>query len=86
VNAGGGRASARSLRQLSDWCRERLFDHPVTAASRSRPFDLPWIVLDASLASTTWGWAPRRTTEDVLEEIVRHAEAHPRWLELSEGT
>jgi CDP-paratose 2-epimerase len=85
VNVGGGRASALSLRQLSDWCRERLFDHEVTASPRPRPFDLPWIVLDASLAARAWGWVPRRRTEDILEEIVRHAEAHPRWLALSEG-
>ena len=83
VNVGGGRASAMSLRQLSEWCRERLFDHEVAASSRSRPFDLPWIVLDASLAAETWGWSPRRGTRDILEEIVGHAEAHPRWLELS---
>jgi CDP-paratose 2-epimerase len=85
VNVAGGRASARSLRQLSEWCRGRLFDHAVAASPRSRPFDLPWIVLDASLAAKAWGWSPRRTTEDILEEIVRHAEAHPRWLELSEA-
>jgi CDP-paratose 2-epimerase len=83
VNVGGGRDSAMSLRQLSDWCRERLFDHEVRAEGRSRPFDLPWIVLDASLAARTWGWSPRRGTREILEEILRHAEAHPRWLELS---
>jgi CDP-paratose 2-epimerase len=83
VNVGGGRASAISLRQLSEWCRERLFDHPVAAGAGQRPFDLPWIVLDASLAASSWGWAPRRGTREILEEILRHAEAHPRWLELS---
>lgn len=85
VNVSGGRASALSLRQLSDWCRDRLFEHPVGSDDRPRPFDLPWVVLDASLAGRAWGFAPQRTTIEVLEEIVRHAEAHPRWLELSEG-
>ncbi len=83
VNVAGGRPSAMSLRQLSDWCRERFFDHEVAADGRARPFDLPWIVLDASLAGQTWGWSPRRTTAEILEEIARHAESHPRWLELS---
>jgi len=83
VNVGGGRASAMSLRQLSEWCRERLFDHAVTPAGRPRRFDLPWVVLDASLAAATWGFSPRRGTREILEEILRHAEAHPRWLELS---
>ena len=83
VNVSGGRASAVSLRQVSDWCRERLFDHEVAAGARARPFDLPWVVLDAALAAEAWGFAPRRGTRDILEEILRHAEAHPRWLELS---
>jgi CDP-paratose 2-epimerase len=83
VNVGGGRASAISLRQLSEWCRERLFDHEVAPVLRPRLFDLPWIVLDASRAARAWGWSPRRGTREILEEIVRHAEAHPRWLELS---
>jgi len=75
-----------SLRQLSGWCRERLFDHEVTPAGRPRRFDLPWVVLDASLAAATWGFSPRRGTREILEEILRHAEAHPRWLELSGTT
>jgi CDP-paratose 2-epimerase len=83
ANVGGGRASATSLRQLSDWCRERFFPHEVAADPRQRPFDLPWIVLDTSVAKEAWGFAPRRTTRDVLEEIARHAESHPRWLETS---
>jgi hypothetical protein len=51
----GGLDGSTSSRQsvaapVSEWCRERLFDHEVKASPRSRPFDLPWIVLDASLA------------------------------------
>ena len=84
VNVGGGRASALSLRQMSEWCRGRLFDHEVAADARPRPFDLPWVVLDASLAADAWGFSPRRGTREILDEILRHAEAHPRWLELSE--
>jgi CDP-paratose 2-epimerase len=83
VNVGGGLDSAMSLRQLSDWCRERFFRQEVASDRRQRPFDLPWIVLDASLAREAWRWSPRRTTPDILEEIARHAESHPRWLETS---
>ncbi|HEX9188129.1 MAG TPA: NAD-dependent epimerase/dehydratase family protein [Vicinamibacteria bacterium] len=83
VNVAGGRASAMSLRQLSGWCRERLFDREVGSDPHPRAFDLPWLVLDASLAAEAWGFAPLRRTPDILEEILRHAEAHPRWLELS---
>jgi CDP-paratose 2-epimerase len=84
ANVGGGRASAISLCQLSEWCRERLGDHAVTVRPEARPFDLPWVVLDASLATEAWGWKPLRRTADILEEIVRHAEQHPEWLELSD--
>jgi CDP-paratose 2-epimerase len=84
VNVSGGRASALSLRQMSDWCRDRLFDHPVESDTRPRSFDLPWVVLDAARATEAWRWAPTRGTLDILDEILRHAEANPHWLELSE--
>ena len=40
ANVGGGQASAISLCQLSEWCRERLGDHLVTSQSEARPFDV----------------------------------------------
>ncbi len=83
VHASGGRASARSLRQLTRWCDERFGPHPVTSDPRDRPFDVPWMVLDPRLACSAWGWAPQTPTDAILEEIAQHAEAHPHWLELS---
>jgi CDP-paratose 2-epimerase len=83
VNVGGGRESAMSLRQLSAWCRERMGERPVAEAVESRPFDVPWLVLDAGLARAAWRWAPSRTTATILEEILEHARAHPDWLDLS---
>ena len=83
ANVGGGRASAISLCQLSEWCRERFGNHVVTSQPEPRPFDLPWVVLDASLAREDWGWKPSRRTADILEEIARHAEQHPEWLDLA---
>ena len=50
VNVAGGRASAMSLRQLTDWCAARFGPHPVDSDPRPRPFDLPWVVLDAQKA------------------------------------
>ena len=66
-------SSARSLAQLSAWCRGRLGDHQVEPVLDVRQFDIPWMVLDASRARETWDWAPSRTTEDILEEILAHA-------------
>jgi CDP-paratose 2-epimerase len=86
VNVGGGLQSAMSLRELSDWCWERLGDHAVEETGESRPFDLPWVVLDASLASTVWQWRPSRRVDEILQEILDHAAANPRWLEMSQET
>jgi len=83
INLGGGPASARSLAQLSAWCRERLGEHAVEPSSAERPFDIPWIVLDSALARDTWEWGPSRSTEQILDEILAHAREHPQWLEIS---
>jgi CDP-paratose 2-epimerase len=46
-------------------------------------FDLPWVVLDSTVAQQCWEWSPSRTAESIFEEIARHAEANPQWLQLS---
>jgi CDP-paratose 2-epimerase len=83
INASGGGASARSLRQLSDWCAGRFGAHTVTADPEPRRFDIPWMILDSAKAARVWSWQPKISTETILEEIAGHAEAHPGWLELS---
>jgi len=83
VNFSGGAASARSLGQLSAWCAERFGPHAVAPDGSPRPFDIPWIVLDPAKAARVWDWRPATATPAILEEIARHAEAHPDWLELS---
>jgi CDP-paratose 2-epimerase len=82
-NAGGGVRSSLSLRQLSDWCAERFGPHEIASNRQVRPFDLPWLVLDSSLAAKQWKWRPRTSVEEILEEIAQHAEKNPRWLEIS---
>jgi len=83
ANVSGGAASAMSLRQLSDWCRNRFGNHQVAADGTDRPFDIPWIVLDSGKAARLWNWQPASKTPAILEEIARHAEANPGWLDLS---
>ena len=83
VNVSGGLESAISLRQLSDWCAHRFGAHEVGLEPIDRPFDIPWMVLDSSLAKDHWNWRPERRLPDILEEIARHAEANPDWLEIS---
>lgn len=86
VNVSGGRASAVSLRQLTDWCDVRFGPHPVGSDPRRRAFDLPWIVLDAGRARTVWNWIPQMAPEAIFDEIAAHAEANPNWLQFSSPT
>ena len=83
VNLGGGVENVISLAQLSDWCAGRFGAHRVTADQQPRPFDIPWLVMDAALAGEVWGWQPETPLTAILEEIACHAEQHPEWLELS---
>jgi CDP-paratose 2-epimerase len=83
VNLAGGRSQSISLAHLSDWCAERLGPHEIGIDCTPRPFDIPWMVLDSALARKTWGWQPERSLDDILDEILLHAQNHPDWLELS---
>jgi len=83
VNVSGGAASAMSLRQLSEWCGRKFGPHTVAAGADSRPFDIPWIVLDSAKAARLWKWRPQTPPAAILEEISAHAQAHPEWLDLS---
>jgi CDP-paratose 2-epimerase len=83
VNVSGGGASAISLKQLSEWCREHMGPLKVMAAPESRPYDIPWLVLDPRLAKEAWGWSPTRSTMAILEEILVHARQNPHWQDLS---
>jgi CDP-paratose 2-epimerase len=82
LNVSGGVESAMSLAQLSAWCTTRLGPHQVAADTNPRPFDIPWMVLDSSAVQEAWGWQPQTLMPAILEEIARHAEQHPEWLEL----
>ena len=82
-NVSGGAASARSLKQASEWCADRFGPHTVASRPETRPYDLPWVVLDASRAAEQWAWTPRASVEEIFEEIAAHAERHPGWLDLS---
>ncbi len=82
-NVSGGVASAMSLAQLSSWCSARFGKHSIECDSASRPYDVPWMVLDSAKAKRQWDWRPTVRVEQILEEIAQHAEAHPEWLGIS---
>jgi CDP-paratose 2-epimerase len=83
VNVAGGVENSLSLAQVSDWCAARFGPREVASVPAPRPFDLPWVVLDPALAARTWQWQPQTSITTVLEEIARHAEDHPEWLDVS---
>ncbi len=83
MHVSGGAASACSLKQCSQWCADRFGPHAVASEPKNRQYDIPWLVLDSSRAKAQWQWEPRTRREDVFEEIARHAESEPDWLERS---
>ena len=85
INASGGLKNSMSLCELTNWCSERFGAMPVESSTEDRPFDIPWIVLDASLAASAWNWQPRTSLPQVLEEIAHFAESHPDWLAVSKA-
>jgi CDP-paratose 2-epimerase len=73
-NVSGGSASATSLAQLSQWCHEHLGPYsgaqPIAAAAETRPFDLPWVVLDHAAVTSRYGWQPHRSPADIFTGIA----------------
>jgi len=89
VNLAGGAKSAMSLAQLSRWCEDRFGSLPSCLDPRhsshdqtSRPFDIPWMILDSALARNAWDWQGKTSPLEILEEIASHAEQTPGWLDL----
>lgn len=79
-NLGGGASQSFSLAELSGWCEERFGSHVVSGEPHRRRYDVPWLVMDASLAGRVWNWRPQIPLQGILEEIARHAEENPDWL------
>lgn len=82
-NLGGGGTNSMSLAQLSAWCATRFGQREIAADPNLRPFDIPWMVLDTERAAKEWHWQVETPLKEILEEIAKHAEKHPSWLELS---
>jgi CDP-paratose 2-epimerase len=83
TNFAGGVANSMSLRELHEWCESRFGAHAVQRETADRPFDLPWVVLDSSLAQKRFGWKPTTALPAILDEIAAHAKANPDWLTMT---
>lgn len=82
-NVSGGIESATSLAQLSKWCLERWGAHAVVGTDETRPFDLPWVVLDNRRAKHDWAWQPTTNVNTVLAEISEFACQNADWMNVS---
>lgn len=82
-NAGGGLRNSISLAQLTAWCDTRFGAHRPAADAQERPYDVPWLIMDSRWAESDFGWRIEIGMDRLLEEIARHAEQDPAWLELS---
>lgn len=83
VNIGGGESHAMSLSELSSYCEGRFGHHTIHREVKTRQFDIPWLIMDCQLAKKVWNWEPQTSLLDILDEIARHAEQNPGWLEKS---
>jgi CDP-paratose 2-epimerase len=83
INLGGGAKNAMSLAELSDWCTGRFGNHTVGKVPDIRRFDIPWLIMDCSMATEVWGWLPQTPLNAILDEIANHAALNPSWLEIS---
>ena len=72
-----------SLAELSAWCADALGAHEVRRDDTPRAYDVPWLVMDSSLAASAWNWQPEISLPSILDEIARHAAVHPDWLDLA---
>lgn len=80
---GGGQANSMSLAELTAWCDSRFRPLPVESDLHERPYDIPWVVMDNTDCERHFGWQPDTPMSGLLEEVARHAEANPEWLERS---
>jgi CDP-paratose 2-epimerase len=80
-NVSGGAVNSISLANLSRWCAERFGNLEISSSLETRPFDIPWMVLDSMYANRIWDWAPFTPLVDVLTEIADFAESQPHWLD-----
>ncbi len=80
-HASGGLANSMSLAQLTDWCNQNFGAHVPQPDHRPRQFDIPWLVMDSHLAEAEFGWLPKRSLPSILDEIAKHVEQNPDWLQ-----
>ncbi len=82
LNISGGLENSMSLAQLSLWCENKFGKHKVSPGTKTRLFDIPWLVLDSSRAKKAWNWKPKIGLQEILNEIAGFADKNPNWLKI----
>lgn len=77
VNVGGGTDQSMSLKELSQYCREKLnIDREIASVPQTRPFDIPYYVTDNTLVQQIWGWQPEIGVKEIIDAIIAWAQAN----------
>ena len=53
----------------------------VTHNPNSRPYDVPWVVLDHESVSRGWSWTPLHEVDTILDEIGDFADGVNDWID-----
>lgn len=90
-NAGGGRDTSVSLRELTDLCRAASGrEVPVGADDRTSAVDIPLYITDNARVTQELGWRPAVTPAQIMGEIVEWVSADiprsRRMFSTEEGT
>lgn len=82
-NVGGGLGCSVSLAELTAMCAARTGDVSPKIASdpNTRAADIPYYVTDNALVTARTGWAPRRTVDDILDDVFQWLRDHRAALE-----
>ncbi|HEV8609637.1 MAG TPA: NAD-dependent epimerase/dehydratase family protein [Thermoanaerobaculia bacterium] len=86
-NVGGGPTISTSLRELTELCRERLGEVPISSDPDTSWVDVPLYISDCAKAHSVFGWEPTRSLSEIVADIIvwiRHNETALRGLLLSE--
>ena len=81
-NVGGGAANSVSLLELSGLCAAHTGNTLNFASNpETHPADIPYYVTDNARVTQATGWAPKKSVEDILEEVFRWLRDHRGELE-----
>jgi CDP-paratose 2-epimerase len=74
---GGGPERSVSLRELTSMCA-RLTGNAIQLGARAEthPSDIPYFVTDNREVSAKTGWKPRRSVENILEDVLSWLDEH----------